>query len=177
MPVHLEEGLVLGELHQLDIVPEYRAKKLSVELMLDELQALHPVPHQTPDDKPSTLRPTLMSKEHGDRVLDALDIKCETLSSTEEAAMQALVREYANVFALDSSELGATDLVQHVINTGEHPPICQPALRILFALRDKVERLVNDMLEQSVVVPSKSPWGSLAVLVAERDETVRFCVA
>ena len=26
------------------------------------------------------------------------------------------------VFALDSSELGATDLVQHVINTGHHPP-------------------------------------------------------
>ena len=26
------------------------------------------------------------------------------------------------VFVLDSSELGATDLVQHVINTGDHPP-------------------------------------------------------
>ena len=66
MPVHLEEGLVLGELHQLDIVPGDRAKKLSVELMLDEVRAVHPVPHQTLDDKPSTLRPTLMSKEHGD---------------------------------------------------------------------------------------------------------------
>jgi len=95
-----------------------------------------------------------MSKEHRDQVLDALDIQCKTLSSTEEAALQALVREYADVFALDSSELGATDLVQHVINTGDHPPVHQPALRILF---DKVERLVNYMLEQGVVVPSKSP--------------------
>ena len=37
MPVHLEEGLVLGELHQLEIVPEDRAKKLSVELILLEV--------------------------------------------------------------------------------------------------------------------------------------------
>lgn len=35
MPVHLEEGLVLGELHQLDIVPEDRAKKLSVEMRFE----------------------------------------------------------------------------------------------------------------------------------------------
>ena len=105
-------------------------------------------------------------------MVDALDIECETLSSTEEAALQV----YADVFALDSSKLGATDLVLHVINTGDHPPIHQPAWRILFALRDKVERLVNDMLEQGVVVPSKSPWASPVVLVAKQDGTVRFCM-
>ena len=83
MPVHLEEGLVLGELHQLDIVPEDQAKKLSVELMLDEVRAVRPVPHQTPNDKPPMLRPTLMSKEHGDQDLDTLDMECEILSGTK----------------------------------------------------------------------------------------------
>ena len=53
MPVHLEEGLVYGEVHQLDIVLEDRTKKLSVDLMLDEVRAVHPVPRQTPGDKPS----------------------------------------------------------------------------------------------------------------------------
>ena len=173
MAVHLEEGLVLGELHQLDIVPEDRAKKLSVELVLDEVRAVRPVPHCTPDDRPPTSTP--MSKERGGQVLDALDVDYETLSSKEEAALQALVREYADVFALDSSELGATDLVQHVIDTGDHPPIHQPARRIPFALRDKVEQLVGNMLNQGVV-PSKSPWASPVVLVAKRDGTVRFCV-
>lgn len=117
-----------------------------------------------------------MTKERGDQVLDALDVDYETLSSKEEAALQALVMEYADVFALDSSELGATDLVQHVIDTGDNPPIHQPARRIPFALRDKVEQLVDDMLNQGVVVPSKSPWASPVVLVAKRDGTVRFCV-
>ena len=104
MPVHLEEGLVLGELHQLDIVPEDRAKKLSVELVWDEVQAVRPIPHCTPVDNPPTPRPTHVAKEHGDQVLDALDVDHETLSSKEEAALQALVSEYADVFALDPSE-------------------------------------------------------------------------
>ena len=60
------------------------------------------------------------------QVLDALDVDHKTLSSKEEAALQVLVREYADVFALDSSDLGATDLVQHVIDTGDNPPIYQP---------------------------------------------------
>ena len=42
--------------------------------------AVCPVPHQTPNDKPPTLRPTLMSKEHGDQDLDTLDMECEILS-------------------------------------------------------------------------------------------------
>ena len=56
-------------------------------------------------------------------MLDTLDMDHETLSGKEGVALQAVVREYANVFALDSSEMGTTDLVQHVINTGDHPPI------------------------------------------------------
>ena len=35
-----------------------------------------------------------MLKQRGDQVLDALDMDHETLSSKEEAALQALVREY-----------------------------------------------------------------------------------
>ena len=31
--------------------------------------------------------------------------------------------EYSDVFALDTSELGLTDLVSHIINAGDNPPI------------------------------------------------------
>ena len=61
-----------------------------------------------------------------------------------------------DVFALNSSELRATDLVQHVINTEDHPPIHQLAQRISFALEDKVERLVNDVLEKVLLCRLKA---------------------
>ena len=62
-----------------------------------------------------------------------------------------------DVFALDSSELGTTELVTHSIDTGQHHPIKQPLRRIPFALRSKVEELVDEMLRQGVVEPSASP--------------------
>ena len=78
--------------------------------------------------------------------------------------------------ALEPHELGTTDLVTHVIDTGNCSPIKQPPRRIPFALRAKVDQLVKDMLGQGVITPSKSPWGSPVVLVAKKDGSTRFCV-
>ena len=36
--------------------------------------------------------------------------------------------------------------------------------------------MVQEMLEQGVAVPSKSPWASPVVLVRKKDGGVRFCV-
>ena len=45
-----------------------------------------------------------------------------------------------------------------------------------FALRRKVEELVDDMLQKKVIHPSKSPWASPVVLVAKKNGDTRFCV-
>ena len=65
-----------------------------------------------------------------------------------------LIKKYADVFALDESELGTTNMVTHVIDTGYHPSIRQPLRRVPFALRSKVD---DGMLPQGVLKPSKSP--------------------
>ena len=48
--------------------------------------------------------------------------------------------------------------------------------RTLFALRDTVDQLVQEMLERNVIRPSQSPWASPIVLVKKKDGTLRFCV-
>ena len=73
-------------------------------------------------------------------------------------------------------EVGRTNLVEHNIETSEHPPIKQPPRRIPFSLRPKVETLVQEMLSQGVVKESSSPWASPIVLVSKPDGTTRFCV-
>ena len=41
----------------------------------------------------------------------------------------------------------------HTIDTGESPPIKQPARRVPFALRQAVDEMVEKMLSQGVVEP------------------------
>ena len=50
------------------------------------------------------------------------------LQNEEYAALEALTREYADLFALTSVEIGRTDLVHHTINTGDNAPVKQPPL-------------------------------------------------
>ena len=76
---------------------------------------------------------------------DVMKLRCECLTtmlglngrvhglSTDQLEkMKGVVEENHDVFALDDNELGCTDIVQHVINTGDHPPIKQPVRRLPF---------------------------------------------
>ena len=90
--------------------------------------------------------------------------------------MTRLITSFSDIFALDASELGATTLVQHVINTGDHTPIRQQLRRMPFALQRDVDQMEGDMLEQGVIQPLTSPWASPVVLVRKKDGGMRFCI-
>ena len=103
--------------------------------------------------------------------IDELGLECD-----KKPHLCQLIQAYSDVFALDPTELGCTNLVTHAIDTGIHPPLRQPARRIPFALRRRVEEMVNTMIEEGVVQSSKSPWASPIVLVAKKDGNTRVCV-
>ena len=116
------------------------------------------------------------SGERLQQLRSSLCLESSNVSADQAQQVEDLVLEYADVFALDSSELGSTDLVTHSIETGDSPPIKQPVRRIPFALRQSVEEMVRSMVEQGVVEPSHSPWSSPVVLVEKKDGSKRFCV-
>ena len=78
------------------------------------------------------------------------------------------------MFALQDSELGHTNLVEHKVDTGDHPPIKQPVRRIPFVYRDKIAKMVEEMEQTGVIQPSSSPWASPVVLVPKKDGSHRF---
>ena len=73
-------------------------------------------------------------KERICRLFKALNIDESNLMVDETALLRELVEEYSDIFALDSTELGTTELVTHTIDTGDSHPIRQPLRRIPFAL-------------------------------------------
>ena len=96
------------------------------------------------------------------------------LSAEQKIQLTKLITKYMDVFALNSQELGTTSLVKHVIDTRNHPPVRQSVRCTPFALRNKVDGMVQEMLTQEVIQPSQSPWASPIVLVKKKDGGIRF---
>ena len=60
------------------------------------------------------------------QIVEAVGLKDSKLSPPEQQKLIDVIHQYQDLFALDSSELGTTDLVTHSIHTGDHQPIRQP---------------------------------------------------
>lgn len=73
-----------------------------------------------------------------------------------DQGIQLMLRN-RDVFALDDSELGCTDLVKHDIDTSDSPSIKQ---HFPFVHHQKITQMINDMLEHGIIRPSKSAWAS-----------------
>ena len=80
------------------------------------------------------------------------------------------------MFAAGKGDLGRTNIVQHQINTGDHPPIKQRVRRYPAARREEERKLVQDMLVIGIIQESSSTWSSPTVLVKKdgRDDAVLY---
>ena len=102
-----------------------------------------------------------------------LDLTSSTLDGPQLTQLTALIAEYRDIFALKPEELGRTGLVQHRIDTGDHPPVRQRPYRVSDTQRGIIEENVDDMLNRGIIQPSTSPWASPIILVKKKDGTFR----
>ncbi|CDS40483.1 KRAB A domain containing protein [Echinococcus multilocularis] len=92
--------------------------------------------------------------------LDDLCAQLTHISNYEGKELRQLLLKYANIFSWQGVRLGRKNIVKHKIDTGEARPIWQPPRRIPPPLLQEVNRLVEEMLRDEVIKPSKSPWAS-----------------
>lgn len=108
--VRLEEGTQLGVVQQCDLIQESE-------------------PGGIESDQPTSMcayvKTLTNTPERYQRLMKALDLPDDKLSSKEMEQLKELLCMSTDVFALDDSELGCTGLVRHVIHTGDHAPIRQ----------------------------------------------------
>ena len=91
-------------------------------------------------------------------------------------ALRDLVIKYRDVFALDNSELGYTDVVEHRIETGGSKPIKVPPHRISPARIPIFQEEIIKSSERGMIQPSRSPYSAQIVLQKKKDGSWRFCV-
>jgi hypothetical protein len=99
----------------------------------------------------------------------------KNLTSSQHAALFALIKRYKRVVAENPKAPRFTSTVEHTIDTGDHPPIKQKSYRTAHSVQLEIRKNVNEMLENNIIRRSNSPWASPVVLVMKKDGTVRFC--
>ena len=115
-------------------------------------------------------------EDHGRRTKLIELITVPDLPDPDKTLLTEFLMDHHDVFALDESDRGETDLIQLEIDTGEAPPIKQSFRRMPYAAREEVANQLHKMRKMNVVQPSKSPWASPVVLVKKKNGSFRFCV-
>ena len=120
--------------------------------------------------------PGYSESERSSQLLHLLNLtKCDC-SPNQLDDLKVLLSEHSHVFEMSKSELGHTNVVQHVIDTGNNGPIKQQPYRTPVVQRDHIAQLIKQMQTQGIVKPSASPWASPVVLVPKKDGSTHFCV-
>ena len=119
----------------------------------------------------------LASEERKDRVLEKLDLSLlESWNPVRKSQAIAFLREFADIFALDSNELGCTKAAEHNIVVDDETPIKERFRRIPPHMVEEVREHLKVMLDAGAIAPSDSPWSNAVVLVRKKDGGLRFCI-
>ena len=98
------------------------------------------------------------------------------LTPEEAESLKALLIKHANVFSKSRSDLGFCDIIPHRINTGLAPPIRIPPRRVPMPMKQAVDDEVQRLIDNNLVVKSKSPWAFPLVPIKKKDNSIRICI-
>ncbi len=111
-----------------------------------------------------------------------VDLSNSCLTEIQKDELLALIGRNRDVFAVDISELGTTDILEHSIDTPRDvPPVTRPFYRQSPAVKAEIEKITDQLLEHGKIERSTSPWAAGVVLVKRYDSSSntyksRLCV-
>ncbi|XP_063962087.1 uncharacterized protein LOC135155782 [Lytechinus pictus] len=103
-------------------------------------------------------------------------VEIKDLDPVEETAVASLLHKHKNVFSKGSYDVGVCDLIPHEIRLTEGPDIRLPYRRIHTLQVKEVKEMLQGMVDQKIIRPSKSSFASPIVLVRKKDGSLRLCI-
>ena len=96
------------------------------------------------------------------------------LSSPQRKELVSLLDEFTDISSSGPADLGWTGVVQHCIDTGDHPPIKQAPRRVPMHQQGMVRQQVDGMLQHGVIQLYTSLWATPTVLIKQKYGTTCF---
>ena len=96
----------------------------------------------------------------------------ESLSDQQVCQLKDLMHEFSDVF---SDIPNKTDLVHHSVKLKSDEPVHKKPYPVPYALRERMQQEIDNMMEVGIIEPSTSPYASPVVLVRKSDSSIRFC--
>ena len=121
---------------------------------------------------------TPLSPKQMKTLFEQIKLEEGTADWTEEqrGRVKSVIERYSFLFAMNSLDLGQTDLVKHHIELNNYTPIKDRYHRIPPHQCKEVRKHLKEMLDIGAIRHSNSPWASPVVLVRKKDGSLRFCV-
>lgn len=117
---------------------------------------------------------------------DVKEFEISSLMSINESKEEKYLLSYTDqlkldkilsLFLYDDNEfLGCQKLIQHEIDTGDHPPIIQHQYSYNPVVMEKIHKVIDKWLDQGVIEPSFSSWRNPIVVVQKPDNSIRVCL-
>jgi transposase InsO family protein len=101
----------------------------------------------------------------------------DELSEAQSRQLVRLLLRYEARFSpAKFNNAGGATFTPVNLDTGKAAPRSRPPYRSALKHRELESKCVEQMLEQGVIRPSKSPWAAPVVIVTKSDGSPRFCV-
>ncbi|KMQ90068.1 integrase core domain protein [Lasius niger] len=97
------------------------------------------------------------------------------LNGVEKKNFVDFLNEFEDLFS-ENIIAENCSVVEHVVNVQDSLPIKQVPRRIPIQMRGEVEKILEDMSSREMIEESQSPWVSPAVMVKNKDGSIRFYV-
>lgn len=86
--------------------------------------------------------------------------------------LRAILMKYKACFSRDLKDLGFTNAVQMEIKLTDEKPVVYRPYRLSFPEREKVRKMVQEMVDANIVTESNSSYASPILLVKKRATVV-----